>query len=120
MTINFGSTYEISLKRSAQKTQATKKGKGITPAKKDTLKAFAVENGGQAPTYREGKVRFSVPKIKDDLVAEKLKKLKFLDFIIAPVHNVKDKNLLEGVIKEYGKKARIAGQEIVIQAKHHS
>lgn len=107
MSINFGSTYEVSLSRGNQKSVNKKHRGGISPANKDSLKTLSESYKGYAPKYREGVVRFSCPKTDDNKVLKQLSKLGFLDFKMAFVHDIKNNEDTLDVIHQHGKKARI-------------
>lgn len=88
MTVSFTSTYRVPF---------SQPGGGITPSKKDALKALALKNGGIAPNFRNGNVKFSVRKKFDEGVKAMLKQFGFRQYEVVPLHNVPQTQIIDAL-----------------------
>lgn len=111
MTISFTSTYGVPLKQTGIQ--------GITPAKKNAVKALAQVHGGIVPASSStGKARFSVPPELDAKVQAELKKLGFKKYTTVPTHEVPN-NKLDTIINEF-ERSQKTESKMAKRAKHNS
>ena len=84
---SFCSTYRVPLKQV----------KSVKPSKKDALKELAQKWNGIVPKYREGNVKFSVPKRYDTAIEGTLNKLGFNKYQVVPLHRVPKEQLVDAL-----------------------